>query len=198
MLTIITVLPDLSNDYGVLRAFQEALILIAPVVVTGSVTAFSPLGQTWARRTAAAVCVGIFISTSGLLPQVTGGYPAQLTLNNSGSYYDLYYTHPQEEAAISWLWGKPGVLPTGVQAENFTARYAFSDGPEVTGRQIIADIYPSFIRKSTWVILGYTTIHTGQAASYYDGDIITYMYPIDVLRDNKNLVYNNGGAEIFR
>jgi uncharacterized membrane protein len=198
VVTILTVLPNLSNDYGVLRAFQEALILIAPVVVAGSVTAFLPLGQMRALRTAAAVCLGIFISTTGLLPQATGGYPAQLSLNNSGSYYDLYYTHPQEEAAIGWLWGKPGVLPGGVQAENFTARFAFSDEPEVTGQQFITDIYPSLIRKSGWVILGYTTIHTGQAVTYYDGDLITYAYPIAVLRNNKNLVYNNGGTEIFR
>jgi uncharacterized membrane protein len=198
MVTIITVLPNLSVDYGVLRAFQESLILIAPVVVAGSVTAFSPLGHVRALRTTAAVCVGIFISTTGLLPQITGGYPAQLSLNNGGSYYDIYYMHPQEEVAISWLWGKPGVLPDGVQAENFTQRFAFSDESEVTGQQVITDIYPSLIRKSSWVILGYSNIHTGQANTYYNGDLITYVYPIGILRDNKNLVYNNGGAEIFK
>jgi uncharacterized membrane protein len=198
MVTIITILPNLSTDYGVLRAFQEALVLLAPVVVAGSVTAFSPLGQTWALRTAAAVCVGIFISTTGLLPQMTGGYPAQLSLNNSGSYYDIYYMQPQEEAAISWLWGKPGVLPDGIQSENFTARFAFTAESEVTGQQVITDSYPSLIRKSSWVILSYSTIHTGQATAYYDGDLLTYLYPTEILQDNKNLVYNDGGAEIFR
>jgi hypothetical protein len=103
MLAAITLLPNLSTDYGVLRAFQEALILIAPVLVAGSLTVLSPLGRVWALRTAALVCIGIFVSTTGLLPQITGGYPAQLNLNNSGSYYNIYYMRPQDEAAVQTM-----------------------------------------------------------------------------------------------
>jgi uncharacterized membrane protein len=198
MVAVITVLPNLSADYGVLRAFQEALILIAPVLVAGSLIAFSPLGRVWKQRTAAAVCIGIFVSTTGLLPQLTGGYPAQLSLNNSGSYYDIYYMHPQEEAAVGWLRGKPGVLPDGIQAENVTDQFYFNGRSDVSGGQFIADIYPSLVRRSSWVMLSYSTVHTGEASVFYDGDILTYAYPIEFLQDNKNLVYNNGGAEIYR
>lgn len=198
MVAILTIFPDLSVDYGVLRAFQEALILIAPVLVAGSLTVFSPLGKVWAPRTAAVVCIGIFVSTTGLLPQILGGYPPQLSLNNSGQYYDIYYTHPQEVAAVGWLAGKPGVLPDGVQAENFSDRFAFTAPSDVTGRQSIADIYPSLVTQSSWVILGYSTVHTGRATTYYDGDLITYLYPIGFLQASKNLVYNNGGAEIYK
>jgi uncharacterized membrane protein len=198
MVAILTIFPDLSVDYGVLRAFQEALILIAPVLVAGSLTVFSPLGKVWAPRTAAVVCIGIFVSTTGLLPQILGGYPPQLSLNNSGQYYDIYYTHPQEVAAVGWLAGKPGVLPDGVQAENFSDRFAFTAPSDVTGRQSIADIYPSLVTQSSWVILGYSTVHTGRATAYYDGDLITYLYPIGFLQASKNLVYNNGGAEIYK
>jgi uncharacterized membrane protein len=198
MVAVITILPNLSADYGVLRAFQEALILIAPILVAGSLRVFSPLGQTWALRTAAVVCLGIFVSTTGLLPQITGGYPPQVSLNNSGSYYDIYYMHPEEEAAVGWLRGKPGVLPDGVQAENFTDQFYFTAQSDVTGRQRIMDIYPPLVRRSSWVILGYSTVHTGEATAVYDGDILTYVYPIGLLQNNKNLVYNNGGAEIYR
>ena len=100
---VLTILPNLSVDYGVLRAFQEALILIAPVLVVGSLTLSAPWGkrghQEWRRR-----CVSvIFFSTTGLLPQILGGYPPQLSLNNTGTYYDLYYVHPQEVAAVGRL-----------------------------------------------------------------------------------------------
>jgi uncharacterized membrane protein len=115
-LAILTVLPNLSVDYGVLRAFQEALILIAPVLVAGSLTFFQPLGQVWAPRMATAVCIGLFVSTTGLLPQILGAYPPQLNLNNNGMYYDMYYMHPQEVTAVEWLSGKPGVLPDGVHS----------------------------------------------------------------------------------
>ena len=196
MVAVITILPNLSVDYGVLRAFQEALILMAPVLVTGSIAAFSPLGQVWALRAAAAVCLGIFVSTTGLLPQLLGGYPAQLGLNNSGQYYDVYYMHPQEVAAVNWLAGQPGVLPSGIQAENFTNRFMFSAPPD--GSQVITDIYPTVLRQSSWVILGYSNVRTGQATTDYDGDLLTYVYPISILRGTKNLVYDNDGAEIYK
>jgi energy-converting hydrogenase Eha subunit A len=198
IVALITVLPNLSVDYGVLRAFQGALILIAPVLVAGSLAVFSPLGQAWALRAAAAVGIGIFVSTTGLLPQLTGGYPAQLNLNNSGLYYDIYYMQPQEEAAISWLRGKRGVLPDGIEAESFTDEFYFNAKSDVTGRQSITDIYPSLVRRSSWVLLGYSTVRLGEGTTFYDGDTLTYTYPMGFLQNNKNLVYNNGGAEIFR
>jgi uncharacterized membrane protein len=198
MVAVITILPNLSVDYGVLRAFQEALILMAPVLVAGSLAVFSPLGPVWALRAAAAVCLGVFVSTSGLLPQLLGGYPAQLGLNNSGQYYDVYYMHPQEVAAVNWLAGEPGVLPDGVQAEDFTDRFMFSAPPDLTGSQAITDIYPTLLRRSSWVILGYSNVRTGLATTDYDGDLLTYVYPIGILRRTKNLVYSNDGAEIYK
>ena len=198
MLVILTILPDLSVDYGVLRAFQEALIVIAPVLVAGSLTLFRPLGKAWGSRTAAVVCIGLFISTAGLLPQILGGYPPQLSLNNSGTYYQMYYVHPQEVTAAAWLAGKPGVLPDGVQADNSQDRFAFTARSDVTGAQFISDNYPSLVRQSSWVILSYSTVQTGQATTFYDGDILTYMYPIDFLQHSKDLVYDDGGAQIYR
>jgi energy-converting hydrogenase Eha subunit A len=198
MVAVITFLPDISTDYGVLRAFQEALILISPVLAAGSVTVFRPLGPVRGQRAAATVCIVLLVSTIGLMPQLLGGYPAQLSLNNSGSYYDMYYLHPQEEAAVAWLAGKPGVLPGGLQASYMPDRFAFTGLSDVTGQQAITDIYPPLVRQSSWLILGYSTVHTGLATTFYDGDTITYSYPTGFLRASKNLVYNNGGAEIYK
>ena len=189
---IITVLPNLSVDYGVLRAFQEALILIAPVLVAGSLTAFSPLGRVWAPRVAAVVCIGIFTSTTGLLPQVLGGYPAQLNLDNSGAYYQIYYMHPQEEAATAWLRDQRGAFADGVQSSFETRRFSLDV------QQPVTDIFPPLVRQSSWAIVGYSTLHTGQAASPYNGNSLYYAYPFGVLQNSKNLVYNNGGAEIYK
>jgi uncharacterized membrane protein len=198
MVAIITLLPDLSADYGVLRAFQEALILISPMLAAGSMMVFRPLGRVAGQRAAAAVCIVLFVSTIGLMPQLLGGYPAQLSLNNSGSYYDMYYVHPQEEAAVAWLAGKPGVLPGGLQASYISDRFAFTGLSEWTGQQVVTDIYPPLVRQSSWVILGYSTVHDGLATTFYDGDLLTYKYPTGFLRASKNLVYNNGGAEIYK
>jgi uncharacterized membrane protein len=198
MVALITALPDLSADYDVLRAFQEALLVIAPVLVAGSCLMFRPLGESRASKAAAAVGLTLFASTTGFVPQLLGGYPAQLSLNNSGADYNTYYTHPQEVAAVNWLSGQPGILPAGVQAENITDRFAFTSPRLVSGRQTISDIYPTLIRRSSWVILGYSTIHTGQADVFYEGNLIAYDYPVEILQASKSLIYNNGGAQIYR
>ena len=198
MLALITVLPELSVEYGVLRVFQEELILIAPIMVVGSITLFRPLGNAWSQRIAMTICVLVFVSTTGLLPQVLGGYPAQLNLNNSGIYYDVYYTHPQEVAAISWLYGKPDTLPGGIQVDYNSDRFAFTSPSEVTGSQYLYDYFPTLVGRSTWVVLGDSVVQSGQATVSVDGNLITYRYPIGLLGGTKNLVYNNGKTRIYR
>lgn len=198
VLVAVTILPDLSVDYGVLRVFQQALIIIAPVLVAGAMTIFKPMGERWAAWATAAVCLGIFVSTTGLLPQVLGGYPAQLSLNNSGQYYNSYYMDSQEVAGVQWLSGQSGVLPSGVQATHFSNRFLFTTPSTVTGQQFIEDAFPALLRQHAWVILDYSIVHTGLATASYDGDLIPYRYPTGILRSNKNLVYSNGAMEIYR
>lgn len=199
LVALLTVLPGLSIDYGILRAFQEALILIAPVLVVGSLVFFRILGARRGLVAAGVVCIGLLSSTTGLLPEVLGGYPAQLSLNNSGQYYQMYYTQPQEVSAIDWLSYQPETLPTNVQAENYTDRFTFTTLNAVSGQQVLSDIYPTVILKSSWVVLGYTTVRTGIATTAANaGPLITYKYPIGFLRATKNLVFNDGGSEIYK
>ena len=99
---------------------------------------------------------------------------------------------------MEWLSHQPGVLPDGVQAENFTERYYFQQPPMLSASQQVTDIYPTLVRSVSWLMLGWQTVRAGQATAYYDGDLITYRYPMAMLRNAKNLVYNNGGAEIYR
>ena len=198
MLVLITILPNLSVDYGVLRVFQQEMVFLAPVMVIGSISLLRPFGNVWRMRLAAGLCLLFFISTTGLLPQATGGYGPQLSLNNSGQYYDLYYMHPQELAAVSWLYGKPGTLPAGIQADANSDRFAFTAPSEVTGNQVLLDLFPTTIQTSTWVILSAPIVRHDRATTFVDGDLISYKYPMAVLQRTKNLVYNNGLTQIYR
>jgi uncharacterized membrane protein len=198
MVGAVTVLPGLSVSYGVLRTFEQALIVVAPFLVVGSLAVFKFLGRVWSLRAASVLAIVFFVSTIGVMPQLLGGYPAQLNLNNSGVYYNDYYTHPQEVEAVQWLGTQPGTIPTGVQAENYTDRYYFSSSNDINPEQTITDVYPTLIRKPTWVILGFSTVHTGIAAAAISGDLIDYRYPMSVLNQNKDLVYDNGGTLIYK
>jgi uncharacterized membrane protein len=211
VLAVLTVLPNLSVDYGVLRAFQAALILLGGTLVIGASTVFWFLGDVWGPRITGAVSVAIFLSTTGLIPQMLGGYPAQLNLNNSGQYYDIYYTRAQDIAAVNWLAGKPGVLPAGLQAVYSNYRFYFTSLNNVTGQQNLYlsfknpggnqyryFIYPALIGRSSWVLLDRTATDMKQATLVVNGDLITYRYPLEFLENNKNLVYDNGSDEIFK
>ena len=198
MVATITVLPNLTADYGVLRAFQEALIVVSPVLVAGSMTVLGWMRKGWRRRGAAAVCLGLFCSTSGLLPQALGGYPAQLSLADAGTYYDVYYTHPQELAALAWARQQEGVLPVGLQASFDPQRFVYMSPSQVDGSQFVLGDYPATLARDSWVLIGYSTIHTGRSSVFFRGDVLTYRYPMDLLNDNKNLVFNNGDTEIYK
>ncbi len=198
VLVAVTVLPDLSVEYGVLRVFQQALILVAPVIVVGSLTLFQPLGRRWRQALAGGVGLAFFASTTGLIPQALGGYPAQLNLNNSGQYYDLYYMTPQQEAAVNWLAGKPGTLPGGVQSDFTSQRFAFNSPSSVTGRQYLTDLFPTFVERGSWVIADASMLATGTASVFVNGNIITYRYPFALLNNQKNVVFDDGKTKVYQ
>jgi uncharacterized membrane protein len=198
MVGVITVLPGLSVSYGLLRALQQALILVAPILVIGSFVIFKPFGRIWSKRLATVLALVFMISTIGVMPQLLGGYPAQLSLNNSGVYYNDYYTHPQDTEALQWLGEQPGTRPGGVQAENVVDNFFFTAPNEIDPKQSVSDIYPTLIQKSSWVLLGYSTVRNDLATAGVSGDLIAYRYPFQILSENKNLVFNNGSTQIYK
>jgi uncharacterized membrane protein len=193
------VLPVLSVDYGVERAFQQALIVLSPFLAIGSSMIFRPLPKSWNLRASSITVILFFLSLTGVFPQVFGGYPAQLHLDNAGQYYDIYYLHEQEITGISWLQSRLPVNSLGqIQSEVETDRYTFNELQTFTGLNPGNDIYPTLLRKDAYVFLGYTTVTKDQATFLYSGDLITYQYPMGLLNSTKDLVYSSNGVRIYR
>lgn len=97
-----TLLPQLSVDYGTLRLFQQELIILALPTLMGMTLLFSWLPR-FKTAAVSGILVFLFLHLSGFIPQLTGGYPPQLALNNSGFYYDSYYLDEGEKKAADWL-----------------------------------------------------------------------------------------------
>jgi uncharacterized membrane protein len=193
------VLPAVSADYGLLRAFQQSLFVLAPFLAVGSVHMFSWLGSRRSVLVASGIAVGFFASLTGLIPQALGGYPAQLHLNNSGQYYDLYYLHPEELAAMTWLQGEVVAAGKGsIQTAIPTDRYTFGLARAYPEIHLDEAIYPTLIRPDAYVLLGSTIVNKGQSTVFYDGDLLTYRYPVALLDRTKDLVYSSGRAAIYR
>jgi uncharacterized membrane protein len=196
------VLPILSVQYGLLRAFQQSLMLLGLLTVLGSLAwlAWIPK-RSWRIGGAALIAAVFFLSSTGVFTQVLGGYYAQLNLDNAGVYYDSYYTHAQEIAGITWLNGVAGRTINGtfeqrpVQMDEYTASKLSTYSRLVP----INGIYPSLIQKNAYVFLGYSNITRDEATAAYNSDLLTYTFNTQqFLNQQKNLLYSNGGTAIYQ
>jgi uncharacterized membrane protein len=191
------VLPFLSVAYGLLRAFQQALMLVGLYLVAGTYG----IARIFVKVRPVAIAIpvvaalGFYLSSTGVLSAMFGGYEPQLQLSNSGVYYDEYYMHAQELAADTWVVGTvvqkdPHV---NVQTDLDTAIRLES----VTGYQAQNDITPSLIKTYSYVLLGYNDTTNKQVFVSYDGNTLTYNYPTQFLNANKDLIYSNGASEVY-
>jgi uncharacterized membrane protein len=195
------VLPFLSVEYGLLRAFQQSLLVLGLFVAIGTAAIVMPFRQPWLQRIApAAFALVFFVSSTSALGQLLGGYSPQLHLNNDGTYYDIYYLHKGEITAIDWLSLRimADDSENKVQSEIQSDRYALTKLRNISDLRNNDDIAPGLIRKHSYVFLSYANVHKKQATLNYNSDLVTYALPVDFLNNNKSLVYSNGDAEIYR
>jgi uncharacterized membrane protein len=193
------VLPGISADYGVLRAFQQAMISFGPLIAVGSLAIFRFLPEKWSLRATFTVAIVFFVSLVGILPQALGGYPAQLNLNNSGSYYDIYYTHPQDISAIQWLGSRISSDATRKpQPEVQIDPFVFQELQTYSTLNLYPVNFPALLQKNAYVFLGYQTVTGGQEATAdINDDLINYNYPTALLNATDNLVYSSNGSRIY-
>lgn len=192
------VLPGISADYGVLRAFQQAMISFGPLIAVGSRAVFRFLPDRWRLRAAFTVAIVFFMSLAGIIPQALGGYPAQLNLNNSGPYYDIYYTHPQDLAAIRWLQSRVSGEATGKpQPEVQIDPFVFEELQTYTTLDLYPVNFPALLQQGSYVFLGYQTVTKGQATADISDNLISYQYPVPLLNSMDNLVYSSNGSRIY-
>ncbi|MEA2591933.1 MAG: hypothetical protein QOD62_1764 [Actinomycetota bacterium] len=192
-------LPVLTVNYGLLRAFQQSLVILQVFLAAGCLVLLPGRAGRWRVLVAGVAALAFFASSTGILTQMLGGYGPQLHLNNAGTYYDIYYLHPEETTAIAWLQQD---LPSGtggeVQSEVQADRYNFSKVQSLSQVSTFNDIYPSLIRRDAYVFLGYSNVRRSTSTISFAGDLITYHYPLAFLDDNKDLIYSNGGARVYR
>jgi len=198
-LTILVLLPILSLDYGLLRAFQQMLIVLALPTVLGSLWLLGFLKEKLRMLAAALLAALFFVCSTGLVAAATGGYLAQLHLHNQGLYYDGYYIHRGEVEAIEWLGarreGSKSELQIGIEADRFAASKLLSlEGVNDAHNSV----YPGIVLRDAYVYLGYTNVQKGAVYALHNNEGIIYTYPSEFLESNKNLIYSNGQSKIYR
>jgi glycosyltransferase involved in cell wall biosynthesis/uncharacterized membrane protein len=190
-----TVLPSSDIDYGLLRLFQQNLIFLTVPIILGFLGIISVVTRN--QRTQLWICSGVlilsFLILSGFIPQLTGGGRPALPLNNYGFYYDAYYTHAQEVAAIQWL----ALNNTGspVQSDHYFSSVkvlAYGNEGAITG------LLSQTIQRNSFVYLNYNNVKTGNIIEFLDNNVFYYHFSTLFLHNEKSLIYDNGGSEIYR
>ena len=193
LLGLLVILPVLSINYSVLRAFQQALIfLLLPMMLL-----LVRLGQSLhARITTTTATTGIlllFLLFTGLLAQLLGGVSPSLSLNNHGLYYGLYYSSEADARSFAWLQAH---IPKGkdVRAANFTR--ALMHDPQYPFSR--SGILPSQIEKNTYIYLDPAQVLTQRFYAYYESSPLIMTFPISYDDMTKNQIYSTTTTRIYR
>ncbi len=194
LIALMVIMPGVSVSYGLLRLFQQALMLFGLPIVLGTILIFGKLRLKDRTRSyiVSTIAIIYFLNLSGFLAELTGGYYPELNLRNEGIYYNAYYVHKGEAASIDWL--------SKSMEENVTVQSARIDGDKLWAYGNIPTIegsIPQTFRKSAYVYVSYINTATGNTVISVDRSIMT-KYPTEFLDQNKNLIYTNGQSKIYR
>ena len=217
-IVLCVVIPLLSREYGVFRAMQQSMFLLAPYMVVGTLLLGKGLAwvtERWCAlfrlpqksidteyvfRAAGFLLVLFFLYATGFLSQLVGGNTPAVHLNNLGNDFDHYVVVADEAIAIEWLHERvegdrkrSGEAPL-VHADRFGKKKLEA----VLGTPISGDIFPGSIRKDAYVFVGPAVLEGGTAVLMYDGDLIRYRYPIEFLEHNKQVVFRNATVRIYK
>lgn len=193
LLALMVILPVLSINYGILRAFQQALIfLILPItlLLVGITRRFSGRIKT---TVASVGIVVLFLLFTGLFAQMLGGVSPSLSLNNRGLYYGLYYSPKADFRAFAWL--EQHVPKTAdVRAANFNK--AFMHDPDYYFSK--TGILPSQIGANTYVYLDASQVQRQLLYTYHDSSSLIMTFPLNYYDDARNKIYSTGSTRIYQ
>lgn len=183
-LGLIVVVPNLSVDYGVLRAFQQTLLVVAPVMAMGM----------WFVLRRRVLCA---VAPIGLLV-VLAATQQRIGLANAGVYYDRFFATDSAMHGIGWLGTTDRADKKNeriIASRNVNVRLlALSDN-----RAPVSDrLFPTMLSRDGYVFLDGQVLDQGESTVFYTGDLLTYTYPIGALDRHLDLLYDAPQARVYR
>lgn len=189
LLGLITILPALSVEYGVLRMFQQFLYVLSLPILLGLDSILFFLREKKRMVVIGAILVFLFLNLTGFISHLTGDYYPQLPVDNGGLYYDAYYVHGTDVYAIIWLSqtdrdGRP--VEADLSGLNKLLMYANISATEGN--------FPALVQRDAYI---YLEISSNTIVSI-DRSVLIYNSDKPFLDANKNLIYSNGGDNIYK
>jgi len=190
-----TLLPSSAIDYGLLRLFQQNLIFLGLPITLGFLALVSLVIKNLRAQLLVhcAFLLACFLILSGFAPELTGGGRPALPLNNYGFYYDAYYTHAQEISSMDWLSHQDQSYP--IQSDHYFSSVkmlAYVNIAPITG------LLSQTIEKDSYVYLNYNNVKSSNVVEFINSDVFYYHFSTDFLQNEKDLIYSNGGSEVYK
>jgi len=188
------IIPYVTLEYSLERFYQQTLIFISLLAVSGSSVIFKFLKEKYRILIVLIIILFYYLFFSGFIPQIIGGSDASLWLNNYGESYDVHYSHRTEVISAKWLqsnWDNKNL----VYADRLAAWRLLAFGKFTL---VFDDVLPTTIDRNSYVYLRYSNVVKNQNYKRYKNKGLTFNYPIEFLNQNKNLIYSNGESKIFK
>jgi uncharacterized membrane protein len=196
MLILLTSVPALSLFYPIGRLDQQTFYLIAlPTILSASwLLRFIPYQVRMVLITVLFIIYSLFTTT--FIPQVVGGQDPEITLNNSGLYYNEIYLHSGEIASIHWLEihdkEQVPIFADGGSEEKMNGYSSLKP------TDVYMEVVPSLIDQNAYVYTNYANTLYGIGIIDPKDTRMEYNFPMDFLNQNKNLIYNNHYTRVYK
>lgn len=190
ILVISVALPFVLKGYGMQRTFFQMMVILSLFFVIGGIAIAESLRfRKRGHLLVLFVLVTFFMCTTGVIYQILDE-PRSMIFNSGGdSEFDIYYIYDQEILSARWI--------NDYASEEFNIFRDHFGGTRLTSQGgVLNSRYSSDMNsQGGYIYLRYTNVVYKKwlASNYKWVDITNY-------RDNlgqRNLVYNNGGAEMW-
>jgi uncharacterized membrane protein len=175
-----------------MRAFQQTFVFLVLPFMLGIIYLGQKLYKHLGLAALTVVSVLFMALFTNFLPQLTGGVPASLNLNNSGPYYGDHYAHQSDLLAFAWL--KNNVPHNaGVRSADYTSAFAHDPHYPFTKTGIL----PFQVSPNDYVLLQYYQVVKGIVYI----NVAHNLLPIRLTSQeyaNKNLIYTTQDSQIYK
>ena len=197
ILVVVITLPFATIDYNLTRVYQQVLVILSLSSVLGAFV-FLKFFKNFRIFSLLIIFLLFFLFNSGFIQQALGGIEAAPHLNNYGLEYDRFYIYETEVKSIEWLSSNYS-RESSIYAEQSSRNRLEAFGEKTHFTFGYSDIIlPSLIDRYAYIYLSYINKNKNLGFIWIKSEPIGYNFPIEFLNKNKNLIYNNGGSEVFK
>ncbi len=191
-IAIMLFIPYLQIYYNFSRLYLQMFLLLSTLAVLGGIKISDRLPK-YRIITLTVVMVIIFGSLSGAIDKITGG-EARITLDNPPSTLDTFYIYDTEIASAKWLAVNRDV-DTPIQADAVANLRLQSFGNTNSSG---VPIFHQTLLKNSYIYTINLNILKNNGFYGYENNILIYNYPLNSIKQSKDLIYNNGASEIYK